>query len=112
MTLAQLQEWVARFSYKPDHTFTVWDELDGRVALCVVASKLPDAMGRRELLELRYHKQFFWYELTTEAEVTEAVIQLCTSYERHELFEWLRYQGQHVRNPHVIPQSETPASRA
>jgi hypothetical protein len=116
MTLAQLQEWVARFSYKPDHTFAVVERAGGRVSIDVIASKLKDASGTytdpKYTLELHYHKEFWMYDLTTEAELIDAMIQLCQSYERHEMFEWLKLDGKQVRTPHVIPQSETPASRA
>jgi hypothetical protein len=116
MTLAQLQEWITRFSYKPDHVFKVIERAGGRVEINVIASQLKDASGTytdpKYTLELHYHKEFWAYDLTTEAELIEAMIQLCQSYERHEMFEWLKLDGKQVRTPHVIPQSETPASRA
>lgn len=108
MTLDGLQARLGRFRYKPGMRFVCQPgPQSGQVKVGLHVAEQRNACREGHTCELHYDRDVFWYDLETDEQLQQVVLWLCEAYERHELYEWLKLDGKHVKDPHyVVPLTE------
>lgn len=98
---SRINDFVNRFSYKPGWQFVLqdfrWDRMDNLVRLDVSA-RVQDVMNPEKTILIGETVTFPMTE--QEDIISYRLLALVNSMERHEIEEWLRFDGIPVRNPH------------
>jgi hypothetical protein len=104
MTFDELHAAVARYSYKPGYRISVTTEagaLDFAVTGRLVADDIPDANHPERKSRIVYTQTFGDLRDMDRNSLHFMVRDLVLGWERHELNEWLCYDGKKVKDPHA-----------
>lgn len=98
----RLRNIIADILYKPGWTFEVTcSEYDYMTLWC--KWQVPDVVNPEKMLDLRHTiciNAWQMEQMKTEDVVNYYVNSLIRTAELHEMDEWFRYKGEHVRDPH------------
>lgn len=104
MKRSEAEAILDRLTYKPGHHFVLLDRWRNRdYAVGLWQTGIPDANGSEKFLDLRFTgKPFSPEELDamTEEDLLRAARETAMFLERHEMSEWLRYDGKRFQDPH------------
>jgi len=95
-----LVEVFRTLTYKPGYKFT-WEHCDdGRIVLILVTSLLLDAVERKQGIFVKRRQYLDPATCLTLQGVREGVLLLIQGWEVHDMFEWLKFDSQRVKDPH------------
>jgi hypothetical protein len=95
-----VERTVSRFTYKPGCRFVVGQRYEG-IDISLHA-KVPDALNPKTVIPVHIWRTLDRWQCLrfTDAEVKFTVQSLVREFELHEIDEWLKFDGEHVRDPH------------
>lgn len=103
MTFSEIKRFFEeRVTYKPGYKFYVLRSMYAdTVGITVVSSPLPDADGiNPDLTPVLYGQSVHPEELRSDDDCRAHASLLIRGLELHEVDEWLRVDGLHVKDPH------------
>lgn len=89
---------LTKFDYKPGYEIEVQSSGTGWVMLGMTAS-VPDSRGRQGSIHVFQSIQVRSSTLSLDF-LKYVVRELCDQFEQHEIDEWLRYDGELIKDPH------------
>jgi hypothetical protein len=103
MTIAEIQQRVARVTYKPGYRIVadVDPSNNYRVSLRLITAPLPDARGGDGTSPVQTVKVIDDHDWVTEERLKFLVRDLVHEFELHEMYEWLRCDGKQIKDPHA-----------
>jgi hypothetical protein len=99
LSLSEVQDILREITYKPRYLFHfqyVYARETMRLSLTCFQ---PDAIREGEI-RLTYTLEYSIREFEKFELIVEVLQQFFISFERHEMNEWLKYQGKCIRDPH------------
>lgn len=98
LSFYSLKEAIAKFSYKPGWTFTVYeDPYEG--SHIQIAVSTPDAFHPEQDVVLDIHSPL--PPMFDDRQLKAWMLWRLLRIETHECREWLRFKGEQIINPHV-----------
>jgi hypothetical protein len=96
-----IAEVIQTITYKPGYTFT-WDQCDdGRFLFYLHTPAIQDAKHVDRKFTIRRFEYFLIESCQTQADVRQCFIDLILGWEKHELYEWLKFDGKQFKDPHI-----------
>jgi len=101
LILSEVKDILREITYKPHYLFQfqyIYARETMRLSLSVPFQ--PDAVREGGEISLTFTLEYSIREFERFEVLMEVLQQFFLSYERHEMDEWLKYQGKCIRDPH------------